>query len=91
MRYTLADHQTTTLAEMGSEPGQERYVYSPLIPSPEGTHVAFTVNDRPGEDRQVADPDAPEREQPVETAPPVLSARAVDVRECSNAAVFRFR
>jgi hypothetical protein len=55
MRYTLADQQTTPLYELSFGPGRERYAYSPLIPSPDGTHLAFTVRDNdPYAPRQVA-------------------------------------
>jgi hypothetical protein len=55
MRYSLPDQQTTTLYELGGGIGHESYVYSPLIPSPDGTHVALTVSDEPyGTNRLVA-------------------------------------
>jgi hypothetical protein len=53
-RYTLQDQQTTTLYEMSFDPGRENYVKSPLVPSPDGTHIALTVTDGPYEDRLVA-------------------------------------
>jgi hypothetical protein len=53
-RYSLADQQTTTLYEMSFDPGRESYVKSPLVPSPDGTHIALTVTDSPNEDRLVA-------------------------------------
>lgn len=54
MRYTLANQQITTLYELGWNAGHEPYVYSPLIPSPDGAYVALTVSDEPGGDRLVA-------------------------------------
>jgi hypothetical protein len=54
MRYSLPGQQLTTLYELGGEPDHEYYVYSPLIPSPDGTHIALTVSDAPYGDRLVA-------------------------------------
>jgi hypothetical protein len=54
LRYSLPDQQLTTLYELKDWPERESTVYSPLIPSPDGTHVALTVSDGPYEDRQVA-------------------------------------
>jgi hypothetical protein len=54
MRYSLPDQQLTTLYKIGSGSNPEYYVYSPLIPSPEGTHIALTVTNDPYEERQVA-------------------------------------
>lgn len=54
MRYSLLDHQTTTLYELGSGTTPEYYVYLPLVPSPNGTHVALTVSDDPQGDYQAA-------------------------------------
>lgn len=54
LRYSLADQQTTTWYEPRFEPGHEKYVYPPLIPSADGAHIALTVSDGPYEDRLVA-------------------------------------
>jgi hypothetical protein len=54
MRYSLVDQQTTMLYELVGGPDREYWVQSPLIPSPEGTHIALTVTDGPYEDRLVA-------------------------------------
>ncbi len=53
-RYTLADQQTTTLYEFNSRPESERYAYAPLVPSPDGTYLAFTVSTERGWKRHVA-------------------------------------
>jgi hypothetical protein len=54
MRYSLADRQMTMLYEMDFGPGKEPYFYSPLIPSPDGSHIALTVSDVPYGDSQLA-------------------------------------
>jgi hypothetical protein len=54
MRYSLPDQQLTTLYELRDWPERESYIYEPLILSPDGTHIAFTVSNGPYEDRLVA-------------------------------------
>jgi len=54
MRYSLLDQQLTTVYTLRDWPERETNVCSPLIPSPDGTHIAITVSDGPYEDRLVA-------------------------------------
>jgi hypothetical protein len=54
MRYSLPDQQLTALYELGWNAGHEPYIYAPFVSSPDSTHIALTVSDDPGGDRQVA-------------------------------------
>jgi hypothetical protein len=57
MRYSLPDQQLTTLYEVKARkdtPDRESNIYSPLVPSPDGSYVALTVSDGPYSDRLVA-------------------------------------
>lgn len=54
VRYSLPDQQLIVLYELGWNAGQEAYVDSPFITSPDNTHIALTVSDGPYEDRLVA-------------------------------------